>query len=99
MNSVSIGRAVVIDAAVEEAFAAPLQESVKSAAQRAALKQSEGRKRKEDSITQNTYGKDVTELLKDLEEAERAASEKSAAKRRKAVSDASKRASQADCKV
>ncbi|KAL3923511.1 MAG: hypothetical protein SGPRY_004195 [Prymnesium sp.] len=99
MISVMIGRSIVVDAAVEEAISAPLKESVKSAAQRRAQQGGAGRKRKEVCPTQIIFGKDVTDLMKDLENAENATAQRNAAKRQKAISDANKRAITADKRV
>ncbi|KAL3893747.1 MAG: hypothetical protein SGPRY_014017 [Prymnesium sp.] len=99
MSSIAIGRSMVLDASVEAAVAAPLRESVKAAAERAA-EQPQGRKRKEASVPLiTTFGKDVTEVLADIEVAEHAAEEKQAAKRQRAMSVARRRSMQADEKV
>ncbi|KAL3921958.1 MAG: hypothetical protein SGPRY_004726, partial [Prymnesium sp.] len=55
--------------------------------------------RKEVSLTQTTFGKDVTDLMKDLGNAENATAQRNAAKRQKAISDANKRAIKADKRV
>ncbi|KAL3906840.1 MAG: hypothetical protein SGPRY_010397, partial [Prymnesium sp.] len=73
-------------------------ESVKSAAPRA-QQGGAGLKRKEVNLTQTTFGKDVTDLMKDLENAENATAQRNAAKCQKAISDANKRAITADKRV
>ena len=98
MSSIAIGRSMVIDAAVEAAVAAPLRESVKAAAERAA-EQPQGRKHKEASVPLTIFGKDVTEVLADVKMAERAAEEKQASKRQRALSVARRRSMLADEKV
>ena len=57
MNSVSVGRAIVVDAAVQHAVAAPLHESVRAAAERSSQ---QGEKRpRETGVPQTLYGLDV----------------------------------------
>ena len=65
MNSVTLGRAMVVDAAVERAVAQPLHESVRAAAERSAEQSTRG---KDGSMTQTPFGMDVTELVPKLGE-------------------------------
>ena len=88
LNSVAAGRTVVIDAAVEEAVAAPLRASVKAAKERADAK---GEKKKEQSITQTLYGADVTELVPKLKAAnEKAQQDAADSKARKEKTESEK---------
>ena len=98
MNSVAIGRAVVIDAAVEAALAAPLRESVRNAAERAA-DQAAARKAKEPALEQQTFGESVTEMMGKLGERERTAEAAVEAKRKRDEETACARAANADAKV
>ena len=66
LNSVAIGRAIVIDAALEHAVAAPLHESVRAAAERSSQQPADGKRARGPALTQTQYGKDVTELADDL---------------------------------
>ena len=65
MNSVAIGRAMVVDQAVECAVRAPLQQSVESAIERREAEgTAEGKKHtREVGIEQTPFGKNVTEAL------------------------------------
>ena len=80
MCSVAIGREVVIDAAVEEAVAAPLHESVRASAERSAKQTAAP---KGGGLTQTTFGQDVSEMLPLLEEAEHTASTAATEKRQR----------------
>ena len=55
MNSVAIGRAIVVDAAIEAAIAEPLRESVRFATARAAELDAARGQPKEQGLDQNTW--------------------------------------------
>ena len=97
MQSVAAGRAMVIDAAVEEAVAAPLHASAQAAAERG--DQESKRKRGKSSITQSVFGANVTEMIDGLEKQELEDDEKAAKKRQKSAADACERATKQDEKV
>jgi len=65
MNSVAAGRAVVIDAAIENAMAAPLHESLRAATERAAAHAA--REKTATGVPQTWAGLDVTEYQEELE--------------------------------
>ena len=68
LNSVAIGRAIVVDAAIESAIGEPLRQSVAFAMARAAEQDAAKGKPKEKGLNQDTWGgKDVTELIPELE--------------------------------
>ena len=98
MNSVATGRAIVIDAAVEDALAAPLHESVRNAAQRAEEAEAE-KQRPKASLTQTLYGKDVTEQMDEFETAELTASAAAEAKKKRADEASCARVATEDAKV
>ena len=90
MNSVAIGRAIVVDAAIEKAIGEPLRESVRFATARAAELDAARGKPKEKGLDQDTWGgKNVTEMIPELEEQRKAAGERAKAKQDKRDADAS----------
>ena len=60
LNSVAAGEAMVIDAAIESAIAAPLHDSLRAAAERTAAAGEGGKRKKEAGIEQSVFGADVT---------------------------------------
>ena len=67
MNSVAVGEAVVIHAAVHSALAEPVQESVRHAKERSAAEPAGAKKPREPQITQTPFGMDVTQMMPALE--------------------------------
>ena len=64
LNSVAVGEAVVIHAAVQAALSEPLRDSVRNAAERAPKEPAAGAKKKrEPQITQTPFGMYVTEVM------------------------------------
>ena len=97
MNSVAAGRSVVIDAAVQDAIAAPLHESVRAAAERA---DEQGKKQgREVGVTQDPFGIDVSSIMPTLEEANRTASANAEAKRKRKEARTCDQAAKADEKL
>ena len=74
-NSVTIGRAIVLDEAVKKAVSDPLYQSVKAAAEGASKQGEKAKKKREKGLNQDNWaGRDVTEMIpalqKQVEEAE-----------------------------
>jgi hypothetical protein len=89
---------MVVDAAVERAIAAPLHESVRAAAERAAEQENE-KKRKGATLTQTKSGMHVTEMIPEFEKKQQTDDASAEAKRQKKASDACKAAAKQDEKV
>ena len=83
MNSVAVGEAVVIHAAVHGALAEPVQESVRHAKERSAAEPAGAKKKREPQITQTPFGMDVTEMMPLLQAASERQQRDAAAKQRR----------------
>ena len=83
MNSVAVGEAVVINAAVHGALTEPLRESVRNAKERASAEPAGAKKKREPQITQTPFGMDVTEMMPLLQAASERQQGDAAAKMRR----------------
>ena len=83
MNSVAVGEAVVISAAVHGALTEPLRESVRHAKERSAAEPAGAKKKREPQITQTPFGMDVTEMMPLLQAASERQQGDAAAKQRR----------------
>ncbi|KAL1525321.1 hypothetical protein AB1Y20_020182 [Prymnesium parvum] len=84
MNSVAAGRAMIVDAAIERALGEPLRESVRFAKARAAEQDAAKGRPREKGLDQETWaGKDVTEMIPELEKQAEEALRKAAAQKQK----------------
>ena len=92
MNSVAVGEAVVISAAVHGALTEPLRESVRHAKERSAAEPAGAKKKREPQITQTPFGMDVTEMMPLLQAASERQQGDAAAKQRRQEEAAAARA-------
>ena len=92
MNSVAVGEAVVISAAVHGALTEPLRDSVRHAKERAAAEPAGAKKKREPQITQTPFGMDVTQMMPLLQAASERQQGDAAAKQRRQEEAAAARA-------
>ena len=97
MNSVAAGRAIAIDAAINEAIAEPLRASVKAAAERA--EEQGGKRARETGVPQTVFGLDCTEYWVEQQGVEEKREKAAEAKRQKKDEDACKAKEKEEAKV
>ena len=88
-----MGKAVVIHAAMVDCVQEPLHDSVKNAADRAEKSGAGGKKKKDKGLTQTLYGKDVSELIPELDAQDKQRADDAEERNRKHQEVASARAS------